>query len=172
MNSGRENTQETKPTLVLGGTGKVATRRHRRTVGAITTLLGMTVALTMVLAACGGGEVNESKSGMVNGKISKSELGAGESASATFNLAPGKYVLFCNLWGHYEDGMYSAFEVIDEAGSQGVTVNVQLGEWYIYADNASVAAGPITFDVSNRGGKAHEFIIIQTNLAPDALSVK
>ena len=158
--------------MVPGGTGNVATRRHRRTVGAITTLLGMIVALTLVLAACGGGEVNESKSGMVNGKISKSELGAGESASATFNLAPGKYVLFCNLRGHYKNGMYTAFEVIHEADSQGATVNVELGEWFVSADSASVTAGSITFDVSNKGGKAHEFIIIQTDLAPDALSGK
>ena len=134
-------------------------------------LLGMVVALALVLAACGG-EVNESKAGSVNGKIAQSELGAGNSASVTFNLAPGKYVLFCNLWGHYKDGMHTAFEVIDAAGSQGATVNVELGEWFVNADSASVTAGSITFDVSNRGGKAHEFIIIQTDLAPDALSGK
>ena len=172
MNSVMESTQETKPTVVVGGAGNVVTRGHRRSVGTVTMLLGMVMVLVLVIAACGGGEVNESKSGMVNGKISKSELGTGESASATFNLAPGKYVLFCNLWGHYKDGMYSAFEVIDDAGSQGATVNVQLGEWYVYADNASVTAGPITFEVSNKGGQSHQFIIIQTDLAPDALSVK
>ena len=145
---------------------------HRRTVGAITMLLGMVVALTSVLAACGWGQVDESQAGMVNGSIAKSELGPGKSASGIFNLAPGKYVLFCNLRGHYKNGMYTAFEVIDEADSQGATVNVELGEWFVSADSASVTAGSITFDVSNKGGKAHEFIIIQTDLAPDALSVK
>ena len=97
-------------------------------------LLGMVVALALVLAACGG-EVNESKAGSVNGKIAQSELGAGNSASVTFNLAPGKYVLFCNLWGHYKDGMHTAFEVIDAAGSQGATVNVELGEWFVKSSN-------------------------------------
>ena len=178
MNSVRESTQEKKPTLVLGGTGKtgqhtreanVVTSRHRRAVGTITMLLGMVLALALVLAACSG-EVNESKVGTVNGKISESELGAGESASATYNLAPGKYVLFCNLWGHYEDGMHIAFEVIDEAGSQGATVNVVLGEWFVATDSATVTAGSITFDVINSGGESHEFIIIQTDLAHDALS--
>ncbi len=81
MNSVRESTPEKKPTLVLGGTGKtgqhtreanVVTSGHRRTAGAVTKLLGMVLALALVLAACGGGEVNESKAGMVNGKISKS----------------------------------------------------------------------------------------------------
>ena len=181
MNSVRESTQEKKPTLALGGTGKtsqhtreanVATSGHRRTVGTITMLFGTVVALTLVLAACGGGQVDASQSGMTIGKIAKSELGPGKSASGIFDLAPGKYVLICNLWGHYTDGMYTAFEVIDEADSQGATVNVELGEWFVNADSASVTAGSITFDVSNRGGQPHEFIIIQTNLAPDALSVK
>ncbi len=181
MNSVRESTQEKKPTLVLGDTGKtgqntreanVVTSGHRRTVGAITMLLGMVVALTLVLAACGWGQVDESQAGMVNGSIGESKLGPGKSASGMFDLAPGKYVLFCNLRGHYKNGMYTAFEVIDEADSQGATVNVELGEWFVSADSASVTAGSITFDVSNRGGKSHEFIIIQTDLAPEALSVK
>ncbi len=181
MNGVRERTQEKKRKLVLGGTGKtgqhtrganVVTGGHRRAVGTITMLLGMVVALTMVLAACGGGQVDASQSGLAIGSIAKSELGPGKSASGMFDLAPGKYVLICNLWGHYKDGMYTAFEVIDEAASQGATVNVELGEWFVNADSASVTAGPITFDVSNRGGQTHEFIIIQTDLAPDALSVK
>ena len=137
-------------------------------VGTFTMLLGLVVAMGLVLAACSG-EVNESKAGIVNGKIAKSELGVGEAASVVFDLAPGKYVLFCNLWGHYKDGMYTAFEVVEEVDPQGANVNVQLGEWYIYADNASVTAGPITFAVSNIGDESHEFIIIQTDLAPDAL---
>ena len=164
----RESTRLMRPTLVLGLAAQVGTPGHRRTVAAITMLLGMVMALGLVIAACGG-EVNVSKAGTVNGKISKSEIGAGESVSATFNLAPGNYVLFCNLWGHYEDGMYSAFRVIDEGDTQGATVNVELGEWYVYADNAHVKAGPVTFDVSNTGEEVHEFIIIQTDLAPDEL---
>ena len=134
----------------------------------------MVVALTLMLAACdgGGGQVDASQSGMTIGKIAKSELGPGKSASGAFDLAPGKYVLICNLWGHYTDGMYTALEVIDEAGSQGAAVNVELGEWFVIADSASVAAGSITFDASNRGEQPHEFIIIQTDLAPAALSVK
>ena len=138
----------------------------------ISMLLVMIAALTLVLVACEWGQVDESQAGMVSGTIAKSELGPGKSASGTFDLAPGKYVLFCNLGGHYMNGMYTAFEVIDEADSQGAMVNVELGEWFVIADSASVTAGLITFDVSNSGGKTHEFIIIQTELAPDALSVK
>ena len=72
----------------------VMTSGHRRTVGAITMLLGMVVALTSVLAACGWGQVDESQAGMVNGSIGESKLGPGKSASGIFDLTPGKYVLF------------------------------------------------------------------------------
>ncbi len=34
-----------------------------------------------------------------------SETPAGETASVTLNLAPGKYVLVCNIAGHYRRGM-------------------------------------------------------------------
>ncbi len=148
------------------------TSGHRRAAGTITMLLGMVVALTLVLAACAWGQVDESQSGMAIGSIAKSELGPGKSASGIFDLAPGKYVLFCNLRGHYTNGMHTAFEVIDKADSQGATVNVELGEWFVNSDSASVTAGSITFDVSNRGEQTHEFVIIQTDLAPDALSIK
>ena len=180
MNNARGSTQEKKPTLVRGGTGKSGQRTsgadvvisgRPRAGGTITMLLGMVVALTLVLAACSSGQVDESQPGMAIGRIATSELGPGKSARGSFDLAPGKYVLICNLWGHYTDGMYTAFEVIDEADSQGATVNVELGEWFVNIDSASVTAGSITFDVSNGGEQSHEFIIIQTDVAPDALLV-
>ena len=55
-------------------------------VGIVTMLLGMVVALTLVLAACGGGQVDAYQSGMTFGKIAKSELGPGKTASAWLEL--------------------------------------------------------------------------------------
>ncbi len=45
------------------------------------------------------------------GEIEDTELGAGQSASAVMTLTAGKYVLICNIAGHYAAGMYSAFTV-------------------------------------------------------------
>lgn len=56
-------------------------------------------------------QVDEGASGAVIGKIESQELPAGGSASATFNLAAGSYVLFCNIPAHYEQGMSVAFTV-------------------------------------------------------------
>ena len=39
------------------------------------------------------------------------DVEAGESKSETFDLTPGKYVMFCNLPGHYAMGMYGSLTV-------------------------------------------------------------
>jgi uncharacterized cupredoxin-like copper-binding protein len=40
---------------------------------------------------------------------------AGASGALTLALTRGRYVLFCNLEGHYLTGMYASIEVIDDA---------------------------------------------------------
>ncbi len=40
-----------------------------------------------------------------------SETDPGKTKTTTINLKPGKYVLVCNIEGHYQKGMYSAFTV-------------------------------------------------------------
>jgi len=50
------------------------------------------------------------------------------------------------------------------------TVNVTLEEWGISLDKSTVRAGNVNFRVTNRGpADAHEFVVIKTDLAPDAL---
>lgn len=58
------------------------------------------------------GEVNEEKMD----KIAESageipDVEAGETKSAQFELTPGRYVIFCNLPGHYASGMYGTLTV-------------------------------------------------------------
>ncbi len=36
---------------------------------------------------------------------------AGQSGSETFDLRPGKYVMVCNISGHYDAGMYGSLTV-------------------------------------------------------------
>jgi uncharacterized cupredoxin-like copper-binding protein len=55
--------------------------------------------------------VNEDASGETIGEIEEDELGPGQSSSASLDLTPGKYVLFCNIPAHYQSGMFAAFEV-------------------------------------------------------------
>jgi uncharacterized cupredoxin-like copper-binding protein len=42
------------------------------------------------------------------------EVEAGSTGSLTLALAPGRYVLFCNLEGHYLIGMSASIEVTDD----------------------------------------------------------
>jgi uncharacterized cupredoxin-like copper-binding protein len=39
------------------------------------------------------------------------DVEAGDTKSEEFNLTPGKYVIFCNLPGHYAQGMYGTLTV-------------------------------------------------------------
>ena len=40
-----------------------------------------------------------------------SDLAAGETKTVTIDLKPGRYILLCNLPGHYKAGMYHTFVV-------------------------------------------------------------
>lgn len=59
------------------------------------------------------GEVDEKKLEQTGaeeaGEIEDVE--AGETKSGKFKLTPGKYAMFCNLPGHYAQGMYGALTV-------------------------------------------------------------
>lgn len=51
-------------------------------------------------------------------------------------------------------------------------VAVTLKEWSVTPTPSSVAAGTVTFQVTNSGPEdIHEFVVIKTDLAPDALPV-
>ena len=55
------------------------------------------------------GKVDEAASGTLIGEVPL--LAPNEKPSRTFNLAAGKYVLFCNVIRHYEQGMSAALTV-------------------------------------------------------------
>ena len=56
------------------------------------------------------------------------------------------------------------------AGGAGTTVNVTLQEWAVLPDPDSVAAGEVTFSITNDGpADVHEFVVIATDLDPAEL---
>jgi uncharacterized cupredoxin-like copper-binding protein len=56
------------------------------------------------------------------------------------------------------------------SSAAGGTVKVTLAEWTVVADPVEVPAGDVKFEVTNAGTKfEHEFVVIKTDLAPDAL---
>jgi uncharacterized cupredoxin-like copper-binding protein len=63
------------------------------------------------------------------------------------------------------------------SASEGAPVAVTVGEtdvqhMYMKVDATSVAAGPVTFTVTNEGVKKHEFVVLQTDANPDKLTVE
>jgi uncharacterized cupredoxin-like copper-binding protein len=58
------------------------------------------------------GEVNEEKMDKIaEGAGEIADVEAGETKSNQFKLTPGRYVMFCNLPGHYAGGMYGTLTV-------------------------------------------------------------
>jgi uncharacterized cupredoxin-like copper-binding protein len=57
-----------------------------------------------------------------------------------------------------------------DSGDGGGTVEVTLQEFAVVPGASSVGAGEVTFDVTNEGPEdVHEFVVLRTDLAPDAL---
>ena len=56
-------------------------------------------------------------------------------------------------------------------GGGGGSVDVALAEWSVTPSQATAAAGDVTFTVTNDGTEPHEFLVIRSDLAPDALPV-
>ena len=131
--------------------------------------VGAAMLLATLLVACEGG-VDEAASGTVVAKVEESSLGPGATAHAVLDLSPGKYVLICNISGHYKQGMYAALQVTD--GARGAGANVEIGEWFVKPSVASVAPGSITLEVTNKGKSSHNLVVIRTDRAPEALVVK
>ena len=64
-----------------------------------------------LLMEAGVSQVDEEASGRVEGYVAAHRLPPNGSTTTTFTLAPGQYVLFCNVPGHYQAGMYGNLTV-------------------------------------------------------------
>jgi uncharacterized cupredoxin-like copper-binding protein len=147
------------------------------------------------------GTVDEEKAGLVAEAVYTRPLRGdedhrirdGRGVDYTVDLPPGKYVLLCNLAGHYKAGQFVAFTVEGDAtdtaavtpeepaaGAQasdaevkGTAVRAQLGEdgskYFLKVDKDTVKAGTTTFVIDNVGTKHHELAIYKTDIAADKL---
>jgi uncharacterized cupredoxin-like copper-binding protein len=55
------------------------------------------------------------------------------------------------------------------SGSGGTTVDVSLSEFKVELSTTDLPAGDVTFNVTNNGTIAHEFVVFKTDDAADAL---
>jgi uncharacterized cupredoxin-like copper-binding protein len=96
------------------------------------------------------------------------EYDPGVPGMVTVNLEAGHYVVMCNIAGHYKAGMYADLEVVAANPATGA-VKGEEKEWAISLDAYSHTAGSITFDLTNSGTIAHEFLIVRSDLTSTAL---
>lgn len=87
------------------------------------------------------------------------EFASGRTKRLTLTLAPGKYVLLCNLPGHYKRGQYLAFTVTRAATTapQTTDVNVSLFEMGFKLSKTTVPRGTVVFHLKNDGKVSHDF---------------
>lgn len=61
----------------------------------------------------------------------------------------------------------------DSSGGDGTSggggVGVTLADYSVTLDSTSLSAGDVTFNVTNDAGQVHEFVVVKTDLAEDAL---
>jgi len=51
------------------------------------------------------------------------------------------------------------------------TVNVTLDEYHVQLSSDSIGASKVTFQITNSGHEKHEFVILRTDITPEALPV-
>jgi uncharacterized cupredoxin-like copper-binding protein len=57
----------------------------------------------------------------------------------------------------------------DDGGDGNAEIQATLDDFHVTLDETSAAAGPVAFEVENQGPSTHEFVVVKTDLAPDAL---
>lgn len=86
-------------------------------------------------------------------------FGPGGTKRLTLTLAPGKYVLICNMPGHYKAGQRLAFVVTPAATSAAQTTNVSVSlfEMGFKLSKTTVPHGTVVFQLKNDGKLPHDF---------------
>jgi len=57
----------------------------------------------------------------------------------------------------------------DDDHEEGATIDVTLGEWAVAVGEDHVHSGEIVFSISNEGAVPHEFVVVDSDLAANAL---
>ena len=123
--------------------------------------------------ATGGNKVSEDAN---VGETGDPDLKPGGTRIFTIkDMAPGQYVVVCNLANHYAMGMRAAFTVTEPVTTS--KVNVALGDtkggdpMSLTLSPASVPAGNVTFVVKNDGTIVHEAVVLKTDVPFDQLPI-
>ena len=57
------------------------------------------------------------------------------------------------------------------AAAANGTIDASVQEWHIDLASNTVPAGEVKFSIDNKGDETHEFVVVKTDLAEDALPV-
>lgn len=116
------------------------------------------------------GKVDEAGDGISKVFDSGANIDVNTTKSFHAALTAGNYYLVCNLPGHFLAGMHTAFTV-KPAATAPVAIPTIEKDFAITPSTTTAKAGLIDFAISNTGPSPHEFLIFQSDLAPDKFPV-
>ena len=101
-------------------------------------------------------------------------IAPGFRRSLTTDLDAGSYKLICGTTKSRRGKLHVTGEkkASGTSDSSGTAVHASLADYAIKASPASAPAGTVRFLAHNEGEEDHEFVVVKTDLAPDALPVK
>jgi uncharacterized cupredoxin-like copper-binding protein len=117
------------------------------------------------------GRVDEEDENSVKVFDSGDNIALQTTKAFTTALTPGHYVLICNLPGHYNNGMHTAFTVAEPATTPPV-VQATVKDFSITVPDHTITPGLVDFAVTDVGPTAHEFVIFASDAAPGDLPLK
>jgi uncharacterized cupredoxin-like copper-binding protein len=135
---------------------------------------GALLVASLALAACGGGNGSAGKTPTATKPATKA---ASQQISGTPTAAPTPTPPAATA----ASAQSSATPVATQApatqasntpsAGTGQTIDVSLREFHVTPSIGTASAGTVTFHVSNDGTIPHDFVVIKTDLAQDALPV-
>jgi uncharacterized cupredoxin-like copper-binding protein len=128
----------------------------------------------LALAACGGGNSGASKTPTATKPATKAATQqiAGTPTAAFTSTPPAATAAGAQPSATPVATQAPATQASNTPSSDaGQTVDVSLREFRVTPSIGTASAGTVTFHVSNDGTIPHDFVVIKTDLAPDALPV-
>ncbi len=116
--------------------------------------------------------IDEEAKGVLNvGETGDMDVGAVQML--TIDLAPGHYIVVCNLPGHYAAGMRQDFWVTPPGATPvtGSLVDASPTDMSITLSQPFAPKGRVSFLVTNAGTMTHEFVVLATDQAAASLPV-
>jgi len=93
------------------------------------------------------------------------DIDPGKTATLSLTLAPGRYLLICNVAGHHAAGMHATLVVASPA-------TITLKDMAVQPGQTVALAGAVTFSITNTGALVHELAVLKTDIPEGSIPAR